>query len=114
MELFRTLRDSRATLNVHAGSATRFTSNMRLFEATGAGTCLLTDAAPNLAELFEPDREVAVYSSDDECVEKARWLIAHDVERESMAVAGQQRCLAAHTFHHRAPRLDELLRHVVR
>ena len=113
MELFRTLRDSRATLNVHAGSATRFTSNMRLFEATGAGACLLTDAAPNLAELFEPDRDVAVYRSDDECVEKARWLIAHDAEREAMALAGQQRCLAAHTFHHRAPRLDELLRQVV-
>lgn len=113
LELYRTLRDSRVTLNVHAGEATRFTSNMRLFEATGVGACLLTDAAGNLAELFEPGREVATFRTADECLEQARWLLAHDAEREAMALAGQRRCLAAHTFAHRAPRLDEVLRSVV-
>lgn len=113
MDLYRALRDQRATLNVHAGAATRFTSNMRLFEATGAGTCLLTDAAPNLASLFEPGKEVLAFTGVEDCVEKATWLIGHPDECEAIARAGQARCLAAHTFRHRAPALDAVLRRIV-
>ena len=107
--MYRTLRDSRVTLNVHAGSETRFTSNMRLFEATGVGACLLTDAAENLPELFEPGREVVTFRDARECRERIRSLLANESEREAIARAGQARCLAQHTFRHRAPRLDELL-----
>lgn len=87
---------------------------MRLFEATGVGTCLLTDAADNLAELFDPDREVVTFRDADECRERIRSLLVHDAEREAIARAGQARCLACHTFRHRAPQLDEWLRGVVR
>ena len=113
LEMYRTLRDSKVTLNVHAGPATRFTSNMRLFEATGVGACLLTDAADNLAEMFEPAREVATFRSESELRDQIRRLIAHDEEREAIARAGQARCLAQHTFRHRAPRLDAILKRVV-
>lgn len=113
MDLYRALRDQRATLNVHAGAATRFTSNMRLFEATGVGTCLLTDAAPNLPSLFEPGREVVAFTGVEDCVEKARWLLEHAAESEAVARAGQARCLASHTFRHRAGALDAVLRRIV-
>ena len=114
MAMYRTLRDSRVTLNVHAGAHTRSTSNMRLFEATGVGACLLTDAADNLAELFEPGREVATFRDARECRERIRTLLSDPDEREAIASAGQARCLAHHTFRHRAPRLDELVRSVMR
>jgi spore maturation protein CgeB len=114
LELYRTLRDSRVTLDVHAASAGRYPSNMRLFEATGVGTCVLTDAAENLAELFEPDREVATFRDARGCRERIRSLLANDAEREAIARAGQARCLSAHTFRHRAPKLDALLRGALR
>jgi len=114
LEMYRTLRDSKLTLNVHAGPATRATSNMRLFEATGVGTCLLTDDAENLRELFEPGRDVATFRDASDCRERIRALLANDPEREAIARAGQERCLSQHTFRHRAPRLVELLRGVVR
>ncbi len=114
LAMYRTLRDSRITLNVHAGSDTRYTSNMRLFEATGVGACLVTDAAENLPALFEPGREVGTFRNADECRERIRSLLANDAEREAIARAGQARCLAAHTFRHRAPRLDQLLRGALR
>jgi spore maturation protein CgeB len=110
LELFQTLQDSRITLNIHADSSPRCASNMRLFEATGVGACLLTDWKENLPELFEPDREVATYRDASECLEKIRWLLAHDAERQAIARAGQARTLAQHTFPHRARRLDAIIR----
>jgi glycosyltransferase involved in cell wall biosynthesis len=110
LEMFQTLRDSRITLNIESGSTTRHSSNMRLFEATGVGTCLLTDRTEGLGELFEPEREVATYGSLEECVERIRRLLAHPDEREAIARAGQARTLREHTFAQRARRLDALLR----
>src|SRR5262249_16076397 len=43
IEMYRILRDSRITLNHHIGIAENYANNMRLFEATGVGTMLLTD-----------------------------------------------------------------------
>jgi spore maturation protein CgeB len=82
---------------------------MRLFEATGAGACLMTDRKVNLAEMFEPDVEVVTYSSVEECSEKVRYLLDHDSERESIAAAGQRRVLRDHTFENRARFLNDLI-----
>jgi hypothetical protein len=110
LELFQTLQDSRITLNIHADSSPRFASNMRLFEATGVGTCLLTDWRENLSELFEPDREVLTYRDAAECAARIRWLLEHPDQRQAIARAGQARTLAQHTFAHRAVRLDAIVR----
>ena len=83
---------------------------MRLFEATGVGTCLLTDWKENLSELFEIDREIVTYKSVDECIEKAKWLLEHPQERELIAKAGQARTLKDHTFAQRAVQLDKIIR----
>ena len=45
-----------SSLNRHIDVAEGYANNMRLFEATGVGALLLTEAAPNLADLFEPGR----------------------------------------------------------
>ncbi len=113
-EMFQTLRDSRITLNIESGSTTRHSSNMRLFEATGVGACLLTDRTEGLAELFEPGREVVTFDGLAECVERIRWVLAHPAEREAIARAGQARTLRDHTYAQRAQRLDAIVRGVLR
>lgn len=110
LAMFQLLRDSKINLNIHADSSPHYASNMRLFEATGVGTCLLTDWRPNLPELFDPEREVVVYRSAEECMEKARWLLAHPTERAAIAQAGQQRVLRDHTYQVRAVQLDQIIR----
>jgi len=83
---------------------------MRLYEATGAGSCLLTDAKLNLSELFEPDVEVVTYDSADDCAVKVKYLLDHEDERRAIAEAGQRRTLRDHTFDNRAVRLDEIIK----
>jgi spore maturation protein CgeB len=106
LEMFKIMHRSRITLNIHGAAAKGLAGNQRLFEATGAGALLLTEAAPNLTQLFEPDKEVVTYSSKEEAVEKISFLLQHESELERIAVAGQQRTLKDHNA---AKRAEEFL-----
>jgi spore maturation protein CgeB len=114
LEYFNVLRNSEVSFNIHADTSTEFASNIRLYEATGVGSCLLTDWKSNLADLYDPETEVVAYRSIAEAVEKARWLLDHPRERQSIARAGLRRTLASHTFSHRAQQIDEIIRETLR
>jgi len=113
LEMFQMLKDSRVVLNIHADSSPRFASNMRLFETTGVGACIVTDWKENLADLFVPDDEVVTYKSAAECREKVRWLLDHPEERERIAATAQAKTLKCHTFSQRACELDEIIKRAV-
>jgi hypothetical protein len=113
LAMFRQLRDSAVTLNTHIDVSPNSASNMRLFEATGVGACLLTDRKDNLAELFTPDSEVMTYASPAEAVEKYLYLADRPAERARIAAAGQRRALRDHNFDRRAERIDAILRRAV-
>ena len=70
-------------------------TNMRLYEATGVGTLLITDAKRNLPDLFEPDEEVVTYSSEDELIEKIEHYLSDEAERIRIAHAGQHERFAS-------------------
>ncbi|MBW4519534.1 MAG: glycosyltransferase [Scytolyngbya sp. HA4215-MV1] len=109
LEMFRMLQNSKLTFNRHIDISPRSASNMRLFEATGVGTCLVTDWKENLHTLFEPETEVVTYRSTEECVEKVQWLLAHPEQSRAIAQAGQVRTLKDHTFAHRAIQIDQVI-----
>lgn len=109
LDFLQLLRDSEITLNRHNDLSGRWATNLRMFEATGVGSCLLTDAKDNLPPLFSPGTEVVSYRSAQECIERGRWLLDHPEERTEIARAGQRRTLEQHTYRHRAVELDELL-----
>lgn len=109
LDMYRRLANARLALNRHIDVAGRFANNLRLYEATGIGSCLVTDAKGNLAELFELDREVVVYESAEECVEKCQFLLDHEAERAAIAEAGQKRTLREHNYEHRMQELADIL-----
>jgi len=113
LEMFQQLRDARVVFNNHIDISPISASNMRLFETTGIGACLLTDWKENLSELFEPDKEVLTYRTAAECVEKVNYILEHEDERRSIAAAGQLRTLREHTFDNRAAQIDEIIRGVL-
>lgn len=106
---YQVLKDSLISLNIHADSSPLYASNIRLFEATGAGSCLLTDWRPNLSSLFELDTEVVAYKSPEDCVERADWLMRHPDYIQEVRRRGQARVVREHTFDHRAPVLMEIV-----
>jgi spore maturation protein CgeB len=107
-DMFHVLCSSKIVLN-HHGDVAPYANNMRLFEATGVGTCLLTDWKPNLGELFDVGKELLAYRSLDECVELIRYYLTHDEEREAIARAGQARTFHEHTYFHRMQELVDIV-----
>jgi hypothetical protein len=101
-DMYQTLRRSHITLNSHIDMAGREAGNMRLFEATGVGTFLLTDFKDNLHTLFEPDGDVATWRSIDDCLATIASADADEGVRAAIARAGQARTMAQHTYRHRA------------
>jgi spore maturation protein CgeB len=110
IEMFQQLRDTRVVFNNHIDISPVSASNMRLFETTGVGACLLTDWKKNLPDLFEPDKEALTYRTAEECVEKLKYILDHEDERRAIAAAGQQRTLREHNFENRAAWIDEIIR----
>ncbi|MBD2166677.1 glycosyltransferase family 1 protein [Calothrix membranacea FACHB-236] len=114
VSMYQKLYESNVTLNNHIDISAKFASNMRMYEATGIGTCLLTDWQDNLHEIFEPDVEVVTYRNAEEAVEKINYLLEHEDERQKIALAGQRRTLQSHTFEIRAQQLSEFIQSSLR
>lgn len=110
INMYRALRDARLCLNNHIDVLGGRGQNMRVFEATGSGACLLTEEDPDLSPLFEAGREVATFRSNAELLEKIGWYLGHSSERDALAAAGHRRCMADHSRPGRAVWLDRLIR----
>jgi spore maturation protein CgeB len=98
-----------AVLNVNRESMARygFSPPTRVFEAAGAGACLLTDHWEGIELFLEPDREVIVARSGEEVADRLSSLTVQ--EGNKIGLAAQQRIQAEHTYDHRAAQVEELL-----
>ena len=108
-DMYQILRRAAIVINHHLDLAESFANNMRLYEATGVGSLLLTDWKQNLDQIFEVGREIVAYRSEDEAVELLRYYLEHEEERSRIGTAGQQRTLHEHTYHHRMSELIAIL-----
>ena len=99
----------RAVLNVSRDSMARygFSPATRVFEAAGAGACLITDAWEGIEQFLDPDREVLV-ARDGREVAALTDALTPDRAR-GIGEAARARILAGHTYEHRARQLDALL-----
>lgn len=93
-----------AALNIHEGQD-GFT--MRTFEIPGVGGLQLIDR-DDVAELYEPGKEVLVFHSPEELVDLARRAAVDTGWARSIREAGRRRTLAEHTFDHRVRELEAL------
>jgi hypothetical protein len=83
---------------------------LRDFEIPIAGGFYLTQNCPDLGKYYEVGREVAVWDTAQDVVERCRYYLARPEERAQIAQAGRRRALDNHTWLHRfagmAARLD--------
>jgi spore maturation protein CgeB len=108
-DMYQVLRRSRITLNSHINVARGCATNMRLFEATGMGTFLLTDNLHDLPSLFLPGRDVETYDVTKDCLEKIGRYLADNAGRETIARAGQAQTLAHHSYLQRSAQVLEFV-----
>ena len=98
-----------AVLNVNRESMARFgfSPPTRVFEAAGAGACLISDYWQGIQQFLEPDVEVLFANNGDEVAGHLQQLTperAHDIGRAAL-----RRVLAEHTYAHRAEQVEQIL-----
>jgi spore maturation protein CgeB len=100
-DYYALLVDSRLVLNLHRVEDADI-GNVRCFEVTGLGSCLVTDRGPELKEFFDVENDIVTFQTAQECVEKVNYLLAHPNEIDRIAKNGQRTTLSRHTVKHRA------------
>jgi spore maturation protein CgeB len=100
---------ARAVLNVNRDSMARFgfSPATRVFEAAGAGACIVTDAFVGVETFLEPGREILVASDGAEVAEIVRGL--DEARARRIGEAALRRVLREHTYAHRAREVETVL-----
>jgi len=121
-EMARIFRESRVNLNLSnslnrdvrfvLGSPLNFARFLRSpkfaeqikarnFEIPLFGGFQLTNYVPGLERYLDVGREVAVYSTPEDCALQIGYYLANEQERRDVAARGHRRAAAEHTYSHR-------------
>jgi spore maturation protein CgeB len=79
----------------------------RVFEAAGAGACLITDAWPGIGDFLEPGTEILVAESGADVAAALIDLTPASARR--VGAASRRRVLAEHTYARRALQVERVL-----
>jgi spore maturation protein CgeB len=98
-----------ALLNISRESMARygFSPATRVFEAAGAGACLITDAWEGIEMFLEPGTEVLVANNGDEVATLVEELTP--ARAREVGAAALARVLGEHTYTHRVEQVESLL-----
>jgi spore maturation protein CgeB len=98
-----------AVLNINRDSMARygFSPPTRVFEAAGAGACLITDAWEGIEHFLKPGTEVLVARSGEEVGEHLGALTP--ARARELGEAALRRVLSEHTYAHRCLHLEAVL-----
>ena len=79
---------------------------IRVFEAAGAGACIITDAWLGVSFFFEPDKEILVVANAEQLIALLNELTeskAKNIGKRALAKAQN-----AHTYSHRADEITSI------
>ena len=100
---------ARMVLNINRDSmaAVGFSPPTRVFEAAGAGACLITDRWAGIETFFEPGKEILVASGPQDLVRYLRNV--SPVEARKMGQNMRARALREHTYALRAKQFEAIV-----
>jgi len=103
LEVFSNNNDTHLTTNQHL--------HLREFEIPMSGGLYITNHSDELAEHYEPDKEVLIFRNSYELIDKINFYLNHPKEADNIRKAGLKRALASHTYHKRFQDLFKILFH---
>ncbi|HEV2866547.1 MAG TPA: glycosyltransferase, partial [Allosphingosinicella sp.] len=103
-----------AVLNVARDSMADigFSPATRVFEAAGAGACLITDAWEGIEWFLKPDHEVLVARDGADVAEHLRTLTPE--RAKAIGRAALRRTLTEHSYAHRGAQVDAIFKAAAR
>jgi hypothetical protein len=85
-------------------------SSSRPFELASMKACIVANPYEGIENWFEPGKELIVVNSEQEAIDRYKYLLSHEKERLAMGEAARDRVMKEHTFQHRANQLVGIIR----
>jgi spore maturation protein CgeB len=100
---------ARMVLNINRDSMAKvgFSPPTRVFEAAGAGACVITDTWAGIENFFEPRKEILLAASAEEISSLLRSV--RQEQSRQLGAAMRARAMRDHTYRLRALQVDEIL-----
>lgn len=73
----------------------------RNYDVPGCKGFLLTEDAEDLRDRYEDGREIVIFKNKKDLIQKIKYYLSHDKEREAIAEAGYRRTVKDHTYEKR-------------
>ena len=80
-------------------------TTQRIMDIMGAGGFVLTNYCEETAELFEEDKEIVMFRTPEELIQKVDYYLEHEEEREQIARAGHERAMNDYTYEKKIKKL---------
>ena len=81
----------------------------RLFDLPGNGVMQISDGGPYLDDFFKAGEEIIGYSSADDLIDKVRYYLDNDEERNRIALNGYRAVMLRHRMAHRMEEAGNLI-----
>lgn len=82
---------------IRPGASSGDVTTSRTFEIPACGGFMLHERTDEILSLFEEGAEIACFGDETEMVEKIRYYLLHNEEREKIRRAGHERCVAEYS-----------------
>ncbi len=89
-DMFKVFKRSKIVLNTHSNITGEGKGNMRVYEALGSGSFMLSDHGI-YPEYLEPDKDFVTYNNKKDMFEKIEYYLKNDKEREEIALNGYKK-----------------------
>lgn len=96
------------TFNQNRAGITAASPNPRSFEISACGTLQIVDHREDIAQFYTPGEEIVTYQSKEELAEKLEYYLAHEEEREAIALRALKRTMRDHTYTNRLSQILDL------
>lgn len=70
----------------------------RIFDIMSVGGTVLSNYQEELTELFVPGKEIMLFESTDEYIDKIKYLLSHEKERITIGINGYKRIVSEYNF----------------
>lgn len=97
IKMFKVTKEAKIALNDYIDIASGSAVNQRIFEVLGVGTFMLTRESKNLRVDFPKDIFVTFKQAKD-CIDKIKYFLKNENEREEIARHGQQFVLENYSY----------------
>jgi spore maturation protein CgeB len=96
-EAFKVYKSSKININITSKSI-KSGLPLRIFDVIGAGGFLITNYQTELPELFDINKDLVVYESTDDLIQKISYYLSHEEERLAIANNGYQKVNVHYQF----------------